>query len=195
MDRKFMRNGLLMLLLVVGTAALLFTWLNSSTAAATKPYGKFLNSVAAGEIKTVEQEQQVLTVTPNAGEKYTVVVPTVLTNVLEDMEKAATGAGREFDRGIYGAKQAPDTSWIGLLLTGLLPLLVIGGFIYFMMRQAQGTNNQALSFGKSRARMFLGNKTVVTFADVAGVDEAKTELQEVVEFLKYPEKFNSLGAR
>ena len=88
-----------------------------------------------------------------------------------------------------------DTSWIGLLLTGLLPLLVIGGFIFFMMRQAQGTNNQALSFGKSRARMFLGNKTVVTFADVAGVDEAKTELQEVVEFLKYPEKFNSLGAR
>ena len=64
-----------------------------------------------------------------------------------------------------------------------------------MFRQAQGTNNQALSFGKSRARMFLGNKTVVTFQDVAGVDEAKTELQEVVEFLKYPEKFNSLGAR
>ncbi len=64
-----------------------------------------------------------------------------------------------------------------------------------MFRQAQGTNNQAMSFGKSRARMFLGNKTVVTFSDVAGVDEAKTELQEVVEFLKYPEKFNSLGAR
>ena len=72
---------------------------------------------------------------------------------------------------------------------------MIVGFILFMMRQAQGTNNQALSFGKSRARMFLGNKTVVTFDDVAGVDEAKTELQEVVEFLKYPEKFNSLGAR
>ena len=96
---------------------------------------------------------------------------------------------------VYGALPAPDTSWLGLLLTGLLPLLVIGGFIFFMMRQAQGTNNQALSFGKSRARMFLGNKTVVTFNDVAGVDEAKTELQEVVEFLKYPEKFNSLGAR
>jgi cell division protease FtsH len=85
--------------------------------------------------------------------------------------------------------------WVGLLITALLPVLLIGAFIFFMMRQAQGTNNQAMSFGKSRARMFLGNKTVVTFTDVAGVDEAKQELTEVVEFLKYPEKFNSLGAR
>ena len=82
-----------------------------------------------------------------------------------------------------------------MLLASLLPVLLIGVFLYFMFRQAQGTNNQAMSFGKSRARMFLGNKTVVTFGDVAGVDEAKTELQEIVEFLKYPEKFNSLGAR
>ena len=104
-------------------------------------------------------------------------------------------AARTLSTDIYKAEPAPDTSWLGLVLTAVLPLVVIGGFIFFMMRQAQGTNNQALSFGKSRARMFLGNKTVVTFNDVAGVDEAKTELQEVVEFLKYPEKFNSLGAR
>src|SRR5687767_13393329 len=64
-----------------------------------------------------------------------------------------------------------------------------------MMRQAQGSNNQAISFGKSRARLFTGNKPTVTFADVAGVEEAKEELAEVVEFLKYPEKFASLGAR
>jgi len=84
---------------------------------------------------------------------------------------------------------------IGSVLLSLLPVLLIGGFFIYMMRQAQGTNNQALSFGKSRARMFVGNKPTVTFEDVAGVDEAKQELQEVVEFLKYPEKFSTVGAR
>jgi len=77
----------------------------------------------------------------------------------------------------------------------ILPTLIIVGMIYFMLRQAQGTNNQALSFGKSRARMFTGDQPTVTFSDVAGVEEAKEELQEVVEFLKEPEKFLSLGAR
>ena len=76
-----------------------------------------------------------------------------------------------------------------------LPILIFIGLIFFMMRQAQGSNSQAMSFGKSRARMFTANKPSVTFVDVAGVDEAKEELQEVVEFLKYPEKFVALGAR
>jgi cell division protease FtsH len=85
-------------------------------------------------------------------------------------------------------------AWIGAL--GIfLPFLLLIGIVVFMMRQAQGSNNQAMSFGKSRARMFTGNKPTVTFADVAGVNEAKEELAEVVEFLKYPEKFSALGAR
>jgi cell division protease FtsH len=84
--------------------------------------------------------------------------------------------------------------WLGLLLQ-FLPILIFIGLILFMMRQAQGSNSQAMSFGKSRARMFTANKPSVTFVDVAGVDEAKEELQEVVEFLKYPEKFIALGAR
>jgi cell division protease FtsH len=195
LNPKFFRNGIVMIVLVLGTAALLFTWITASTPTTPVGYSQFLADVAAGSVKHVSQESDTLTVTGQDGKTVTVVVPGVagLTNVWSDMVTAA--APKVLPSDIYEAKPVPDTSWLGLLLTGLLPLLVIGGFIFFMMRQAQGTNNQALSFGKSRARMFLGNKTVVTFNDVAGVDEAKTELQEVVEFLKYPEKFNSLGAR
>jgi len=80
-------------------------------------------------------------------------------------------------------------------IAGFFPLLIFGALLFFMMRQAQGNNNQALSFGKSRARMFAGNRPTITFADVAGVEEAKQELAEVVEFLKYPDKFAALGAR
>ncbi len=197
MNPKFFRNGIVMLVLVVGTAALLFTWLSQSSDSKAIPYSDFLAKVQTGQVAKVVQQDSTLTVTPTDGSTYTVIAPGLagLHDVLADINTAAQRGNVKLPSGFYEAKQAPDTSWLGLLLTGLLPLLVIGGFIFFMMRQAQGTNNQALSFGKSRARMFLGNKTVVTFNDVAGVDEAKTELQEVVEFLKYPEKFNSLGAR
>ncbi len=196
MNPKFFRNGIVMLVLVVGTVALLYTWISASGTSKTMGYGDFLSKVQSGEVEKVEQQGDTLTIKlKSETTPYTSNVPSVLTQVLQDMRASADAGKQPFNPGIYSSKPAPDTSWVGLLLTGLLPLLVIGGFIFFMMRQAQGTNNQALSFGKSRARMFLGNKTVVTFSDVAGVDEAKMELQEVVEFLKYPEKFNSLGAR
>ncbi|MEO8273021.1 MAG: ATP-dependent zinc metalloprotease FtsH, partial [Chloroflexota bacterium] len=196
-----MRNGLLMLVLVMGVSALLYTWLGSSTTAQPHAYsgpGSFLEQVEKGEVKKVVQQGETLSVFLNDNTtpeepSYTVNVPNVLTQVSQDLAAAAQKGNVAAPT--YDPKPAPDTSWVGLVLTGLLPLIIIGGFIYFMMRQAQGTNNQAMSFGKSRARMFLGNKQVVTFNDVAGVDEAKTELQEVVEFLKFPEKFNTLGAR
>ncbi len=195
MNAKFARNGIVMLVLVVGTLVLLWELLGQTSTASNTAYSEFLNKVQAGAVASVVQEQSTLTVTPKDGAAvYTVTVPGLLNNVLQDV-RAAEKAGNVTTQAVVGAKDAPDTSWIGLLVTGLFPLILIVGFILFMMRQAQGTNNQALSFGKSRARMFLGNKTVVTFADVAGVDEAKMELQEVVEFLKFPEKFNSLGAR
>src|SRR3954466_2876396 len=194
LNAKFLRNGIVMLVLVVGTVALLYTWLLKGPAPQTVGYSTFLQNVQAGKVTAASQQEATLTVTSTDGSKYSVTVPTVLTNVLQDIQNAQK-AGNQTAQVEYRAVPAPDTSWLGLFITGLLPLILIGGFIFFMMRQAQGTNNQALSFGKSRARMFLGNKTVVTFNDVAGVDEAKTELQEVVEFLKYPEKFNALGAR
>jgi cell division protease FtsH len=87
--------------------------------------------------------------------------------------------------------------WLGIAtaLGYILPFVLLIGVFWFVFRQAQGSNNAALSFGKSRARMFTGDQPSVTFEDVAGVEEAKEELQEVVEFLREPEKFISLGAR
>jgi len=91
----------------------------------------------------------------------------------------------------------PPSPWAGLLTLAsyILPVILLGGLFWFIFRQAQGSNNAAMSFGKSRARMFSGEHPTVTFEDVAGVDEAKEELKEVVEFLKEPQKFIQLGAR
>jgi cell division protease FtsH len=93
--------------------------------------------------------------------------------------------------------EQPSSS--NLLLSVILPnvilFLVIGGFMWYMLRQTQSGNNQAISFGRSRARLLSGDKPAVTFNDVAGVEEAKQELTEIVEFLKFPDKFTALGAR
>ena len=92
--------------------------------------------------------------------------------------------------------RAPSV-WGGVLSGALylLPILFMGGVLWFIFRQAQGSNNAAMSFGKSRARMFSGEHPTVTFADVAGAEESKQELAEIVEFLKEPQKFIQLGAR
>lgn len=87
------------------------------------------------------------------------------------------------------------TQYVIAGIFSILPFLLIGAFLFFMMRQAQGSSNQAMSFGKSRARLFGSDKKKVLFKDVAGADEAKQELTEVVEFLKYPTKFEALGAK
>jgi cell division protease FtsH len=91
----------------------------------------------------------------------------------------------------------PPSPWAGLLTLAsyFVPVLLFGVFFWFIFRQAQGSNNAAMAFGKSKARMFSGEHPTVTFEDVAGIDESKEELKEVVEFLKEPQKFIQLGAR
>jgi cell division protease FtsH len=94
----------------------------------------------------------------------------------------------------YEAESNAGATWATIGIN-LLPVLIIGFILFFMLRSAQGQGNQALSFGKSRARLYGNEKDKVNFKDIAGSDEAKTDLQEVVEFLKFPKKFEAVGAK
>jgi cell division protease FtsH len=199
MDTKWLRNSFVYLIILVAIIALFFTVVQQGGAPDVKPIA--LNDLAQrikrNEIKSLEvTDDRVVAVASTPGgadQKLTTRVgPT--TNVLDAMRNFGV-TPEQLASVQYTVKDPPQLSnWLGILVN-LLPLIFFGAILLFMMRQAQGSNNQALSFGKSRARMFMGNKPTITFQDVAGVEEAKQELQEVVEFLKYPEKFAALGAR
>jgi cell division protease FtsH len=94
----------------------------------------------------------------------------------------------------YEAESNAGATWASIGIN-LLPVIIIGFILFFMLRSAQGQGNQALSFGKSRARLYGNEKDKVNFKSIAGSDEAKTDLQEVVEFLKFPKKFEAVGAK
>jgi cell division protease FtsH len=192
---RIVRNSVVLVVLAVFGLAVLWTFMSPSADNTPYTYSQLLDDVADPDttVQSITQEGTTLTV-KFAGD--TEKTTTVASPDINYRAEVCAAAGDDCGGIAYNYVQPSAAGGIlTLLITALLPVLLIGGFIFFMMRQAQGTNNQAMSFGKSRARMFLGNKTVVTFNDVAGVDEAKQELTEVVEFLKYPEKFNSLGAR
>jgi cell division protease FtsH len=153
-----------------------------------------ISRIYAGQVKTVTLNGNTkASIEMNDGTKYQVTLTGDDTFAKAVNDYNTSHPDRQVTMKVEA--ESPTLGLIGSVLLSLLPVLLIGGFFIYMMRQAQGTNNQALSFGKSRARMFIGNKPTVTFDDVAGVDEAKQELQEVVEFLKYPEKFSTVGAR
>ncbi|MCZ7546692.1 MAG: ATP-dependent zinc metalloprotease FtsH [Anaerolineae bacterium] len=156
-------------------------------------FTELANAVMEGRVDTISVSEDDLTILMNNKQAY---ISRKDSGSSAEEQLIARGVTPEQLNRVEWINERPSdwTSWIAAL-GYMLPLILVAGFIYLMLRQAQGTNNQALSFGKSRARMFTGDQPTVTFEDVAGADEAKEELYEVVEFLKEPEKFIQLGAR
>ncbi|MDQ6791551.1 MAG: ATP-dependent metallopeptidase FtsH/Yme1/Tma family protein, partial [Candidatus Dormibacteraeota bacterium] len=167
-----------------------FTWqsLENGSKGDAWDYSTLLTKADQGQVSKVDIKGSSATATAKDGSKHDVQLPDTGTDFLQQ-QLYKDNVAFSFQQASGGAY------WISMLLPNLILLLLIGGFMYYILRQTQSGNNQAMSFGRSRARMVAGDKPQVTFADVAGVDEAKQELTEVVEFLKYPEKFVALGAR
>ncbi len=178
------------LLVVVLGIVFYFTWqsIEQGQKSGTWTYSQLITNSEQNKVQSVEINGSSGTITAKDGSKYDVTLPdTEQTTLANNLQK--DGVNVSFKQ------QGGGAYWLQVLVPNLILLLLIGGFMYYILRQTQSGNNQAMSFGRSRARMIAGDKPAVTFADVAGVEEAKTELTEIVEFLKYPEKFVALGAR
>jgi len=190
------RNSIVLVILLLIVVVLVVQFRAGQTPPDRLDFNEVANLIQSGRIARIIVDDNDLTVIYPDGETRAVSRKEPTTTAVDQL--VALGVTEEMlssDRVKLEIKQPSDFNQIITLVTYLLPGLLVVGLIFFMLRQAQGSNNQALSFGKSRARMFTGDQPTVTFEDVAGVDEAKEELQEIVEFLEEPEKFIKLGAR
>jgi cell division protease FtsH len=151
------------------------------------PLSEAITMSQNNQIKSILVDGDTLLITKTDGTEYKAFKESNAT--IYDIEGLNLEGVEELD-----VKDSSSFNWGGLLIN-FLPLLIFGGLLFFLFRQARGANSQALSFGRSRARLFPADKPQVTFEDVAGVEEAKQELHEVVDFLKSREKFQTLGAR
>ena len=197
-NNRWLRNGFVYLLVIVGVIVIFYTLLPSFGASSDVPLTTVVAMAKNDEIREIAVDGRKLTITPNVSSRvgsdrlYSRIGND--TDVINLLVESGVEIGPPSGVSVTFEGSSGLSSLLGLLLN-FLPLIIFGGLILFMMRQAQGSNNQTMSFGRSRARMAAPNRPGVTFTDVAGVEEAKTELEEVVEFLKYPERFLSLGAK
>ena len=192
---RWLRNSFIYLLILVAIVAIVFTVLRSGgEGSQDTTLDFFIAQAQAGTVESVDVD--------NSDLDFTLRNDTI--NYKAKIEEGDNVRQVLQDNGVVpGSANYPTveiqepSAWsryFGLFLT-FLPIIIIVAILFFFLRQAQGSNSQAMNFGKSKARMFSGARPSVTFLDVAGVEEPKEELKEVVEFLKYPEKFAALGAR
>lgn len=182
-------RNILVLVVVLLLAAVFMVNGNKKEKVENVSISKVAEEVQAGTVEKITVEGDKVTVTPKDDKAPTQVAYKETSANLKDYGIDSTKVTIE--------PQPVDesgTQWLDIALT-VVPLVLIVALFFFMTRQAQGSNNQAMSFGKSRARLFGADKKTVLFKDIAGSEEAKQELTEVVEFLKFPKKFEALGAK
>ena len=193
MDGRSMRRSLIYLLIIVAITAIVFTLFSDSVGGSQEiSINEVMSLAAGGDLAVIEIRGNELDILTVSGEALT-SRKEAEASVVELLERAGVDP-LTTDIEIVVKGSSGLSSLFGILFN-FLPLIFFGAILLFMMRQAQGNSNQTFSFGRSRARVNTGNSPTVSFDDVAGVEEAKEELLEVVEFLKFPERFLALGAK
>ena len=190
-------RSMLALFALLLVASIVFNRSLGQKPAEDMPISTLQSKLEKGEVKSVVITENTAEVALKSGgdTKYTVNLPTGWTQTNEFNAALFKKDAKGNPLAEYKSEKSPFSSPLFSVLGLLLPLVLFGAFWIFIMRQSQSGAGQAMSFGKSKAKRLTDSSQKVTFADVAGVDEAKQELQEVIDFLKNPEKFQALGAK
>jgi cell division protease FtsH len=190
---RFPRSSLFYFALVVVLGLVFwFTWqsLQNGGNSTDWHFSYLMTQSADGQVKSLEINGTDGIAIDSGGHKHNVVLPDS-TGTADWVTELRTTDHVD----VFYDKNSSGSYLLQVLLPNIILVILIAAFMWWVLRQTQSGNNQAISFGRSRARLIAGDKPAITFADVAGVEEAKQELSEIVEFLKYPEKFVALGAR